>query len=692
MKNAENEAEVQIAPRNAENEAEAGKVMSRTMSLATSHPMGGSSGQLSCRTKAVLTAPTLGFYALRYVKLGYMKKFYTDDYPRASLSVLSTFLILSTLLDLIFDPTLAGWTDGLRSVFGRDWGRRKPFLFVASFLVTISYAMAFAPPASFSAKAQEDSEAWFAANGNTATAPVFNSVASAVWFGIFHIAVKVFSDAIFEIPHGALLVEVTHDGKERTSVWSWREIFLCFGILVGMVVPIIGENECSSSPETGCYSYLMISLAVGLIFTISTLFLCWDIKERPASNVPGPVEALVPSIVGCFSNFPYMILLISDLVEGFGANLPLLVLPYVVDWVVGPQAATDLVGSPGMLFAACVVVHMVVRLPVTFVWKWAAGRFGKYHTFLAFNIMYGVYMFAFLAVTKGQALLSIILCGLWGIAYGGHWLLLDLCSDVIDYDELVTGRRREGQFTMARDLVPKICEIPADALPFLLMSYFQYNPDLAEQPEEVQWIIRGSFSIVPGLAGLLGTVVLFWFTLRTNEQHEQIINGIIDHQAGLSVTDPLTGLLLPPIKPLSDGSVEYSGSIVGAQEIKILEHFFASEIAWACDSQNVGRLKIKPLIYLVISLLLVIPGVFLTIEGWPALSNGESSWAPVGIILLGFAFIGSVFSAERIRQGIKAHGCVQLKDLEVMKAIHQSRGRIPGGQKVAPEEKVQEKE
>ena len=40
-----------------------------------------------------------------------------------------------------------------------------------------------------------------------------------------------------------------------------------------------------------------------------------------------------------------------------------------------------------------------------------------------------------------------------------------------DYDELVTGQRREGQFTMARELVPKICEIPADALPFLLMSF-----------------------------------------------------------------------------------------------------------------------------------------------------------------------------------------------------------------------------
>lgn len=176
--------------------------------------------------------------------------------------------------------------------------------------------MAFSPPASFSQAAQEESVAWFAANGqDAADAPVFNSVASAVWYGIFHIAVKVFSDAIFEIPHGALLVELTHNGKERTSLWSWREIFVCFGILAGMVVPIIGESECSSSPDTGCYTYLLISLVFGVIFTLSTLFLCWDVKERPSSNVPGQVESLVPGLVGCFSNFPFMILLVSDLVE-----------------------------------------------------------------------------------------------------------------------------------------------------------------------------------------------------------------------------------------------------------------------------------------------------------------------------------------------------------------------------------------
>ena len=70
--------------------------------------------------------------------------------------------------------------------------------------------------------------------------------------------------------------------------------------------------------------------------------------------------------MGCLSNYPFFILppglliglegsriaalaaksrLLSDVVEGFGANLPLLVLPYVLDWIVGKEAAEELVGS-----------------------------------------------------------------------------------------------------------------------------------------------------------------------------------------------------------------------------------------------------------------------------------------------------------------------------------------------------------
>lgn len=645
-------------------------------------------GALSFRTKMTATFPVLAYGALRYFKTGYMKKFYTDDYPRASLSILSTFLIISTLLDLAWDPTLAALTDGTRTVCGRDYGRRKPFLFVASFIVCLFYCLAFAPPVSLSANAQRDSEIWYIENGNSGEkAPIFNSIAAAVWFGIFHILVKVVADATQDIPHGALLVELTPDGKERTNVWSWMEFWGCIGILSGMSLPLLGESNCASSAETGCYEYLFIALGLGLLFMVSNLHLCWHVKERPTKDLVDEAEGFVPSIVGCLSNYPFFILLLSDVVEGFGANLPLLVLPYVVDWIVGKEAAEDFVGSVGTLTALGAGVHMLVRVPMNFFWRWAAGRFGKYRTYMAYELLYGCHMFLFLFVSKGTALLGVILCGTWGMAYAGHWLLYDLVSDVADYDELLTGQRREGQLTMARELVPKICEIPADSLPFLLMGYYGYNPDLLEQNESVKWVIKGSISVLPGTAGLLGTFALCFFTLRKKDQHEKIIRGLQRHQAGLVTTDPLTGLRLPPIKREA-GAVEFEGSTTGRDQVILLDHFFASEVSWAHHSGDLGKLKVKPVIFLVLSLLLGIPGFWFTLEGWASLSEGHSSIAPVGIILIDFAAIGFLFSLARLRQALRAPRIISKKDLEVMVAIHQSRGRIPGGIKALDEDQA----
>ncbi|OLP82425.1 hypothetical protein AK812_SmicGene36920 [Symbiodinium microadriaticum] len=64
-------------------------------------------GELSCWTKTMATASTFGIFAFRYFKTGYMKIFYTDDYPRASLSVMSAALVFSTLLSLFVEPLLA---------------------------------------------------------------------------------------------------------------------------------------------------------------------------------------------------------------------------------------------------------------------------------------------------------------------------------------------------------------------------------------------------------------------------------------------------------------------------------------------------------------------------------------------------------------------------------------------------------
>ena len=41
----------------------------------------------------------------------------------------------------------------------------------------------------------------------------------------------------------------------------------------------------------------------------------------------------------------------------------------------------------GMLFAVGVAVHMAVRVPCNFLWRWAAGRFGKYPTYMCLDLV-----------------------------------------------------------------------------------------------------------------------------------------------------------------------------------------------------------------------------------------------------------------------------------------------------------------
>ena len=42
--------------------------------------------------------------------------------------------------------------------------------------------------------------------------------------------------------------------------------------------------------------------------------------------------------------------------------------------------------------------------------------------------------------------LTLVLSASWGFAYGGQWLLKDILTSVIDYDEFLTGERREAQY------------------------------------------------------------------------------------------------------------------------------------------------------------------------------------------------------------------------------------------------------
>jgi GPH family glycoside/pentoside/hexuronide:cation symporter len=88
-----------------------------------------------------------------------------------------------------------------------------------------------------------------------------------------------------------------------------------------------------------------------------------------------------------------------------------------------------------------------------------------------------------------------------GIAFGAGFLLVPaMQADVIDYDELYTGQRREAQFTAFWAMVPKLVGIPGAALPIALLAMIGYVPN-QEQTPQVLLGLRILYALVPASFG-----------------------------------------------------------------------------------------------------------------------------------------------------------------------------------------------
>ena len=117
-------------------------------------------------------------------------------------------------------------------------------------------------------------------------------------------------------------------------------------------------------------------------------------------------------------------------------------------------------------------------------------------------------------------------------------------ADVIDYDELHTGQRREAQFTAFWAMVPKLVAIPGAALPIAVLGMLGYVPN-ADQTPEVLIGIRVLYALVPaGFAALAGSAGAPVSAEPTGAP--AIRAGIDAHRRGEAAIDPLTGRVVPP--------------------------------------------------------------------------------------------------------------------------------------------------
>jgi GPH family glycoside/pentoside/hexuronide:cation symporter len=139
-------------------------------------------------------------------------------------------------------------------------------------------------------------------------------------------------------------------------------------------------------------------------------------------------------------------------------------------------------------------------------------------------------------------------------------------ADVIDYDELHTGKRREAQYSSFWAMLPKFVAIPSAAIPIAVLATLGYVPNV-EQTPQVVLAIKAIFALTPALCSALAFLFARRFSIDART-HAEILAGIVRHRRGEPALDPLTGRLLQP--PNARAIDEASGWF--------LDHFSAGEL------------------------------------------------------------------------------------------------------------------
>jgi glycoside/pentoside/hexuronide:cation symporter, GPH family len=341
---------------------------------------------------------------------------------------LGFILIIPRLWDAISDPIIGHISDNTRT----RWGRRRPYLLLGGILVAVTFVVMWWIPKG------EMVQTWFPTD---ASYHAFQLVYILVTLLLFFTAVN-----IFEIPHGALGMEMTTDSHARTRLFSAKSFV---GNLFAMSTPwlfAIASMEIFKGPggnEADGMRYVSIMIAAILI----PLSFWWFFKLREPGFTKVKKQEKTHfwkdmKLVVSNRNFVMLTLTVFTLAMGF--NFVQLLGSYIpIFYVFGGDkvAGATMLGINGTVWA---ITGVLAVFPL----NWISPKLGKRSTLIIAMVL------------MSMAQLSKIVC------YNPHYPYLiliptvllsagmlffftlgsSMVGDICDEDELNTGKRSEGSY------------------------------------------------------------------------------------------------------------------------------------------------------------------------------------------------------------------------------------------------------
>lgn len=121
----------------------------------------------------------------------------------------------------------------------------------------------------------------------------------------------------------------------------------------------------------------------------------------------------------------------------------------------------------------------------------------------------------------GDAFIYGVLVFLSGTGFGaGLALPSSIQADVIDYDQVLTGQRREGRYIGLWSIAKKLSAALGIGIGLLLLGNAGYSPNMAQEDSTVM-MLRVLYALVPCLCNIIAILIICFYPI-TEKKHAQI--------------------------------------------------------------------------------------------------------------------------------------------------------------------------
>jgi GPH family glycoside/pentoside/hexuronide:cation symporter len=305
--------------------------------------------------------------------------------------------------------------------------------------------------------------------------------------------------------YSSLLPEVSESEAERNHLQISSSLFGLLGTLLGFLIPDLFRPKTGAAPSFFPLQIAMVVVGVtGMLLILATTF---KVKERlEFTQLDKPLK-LKDQIRYTFTSKSFLVLVAQNFMSILVSSLVTGSLFYLADYVVKMNT---------ILLLAFIFIPLIGGVPITNLIRQKVGLLRAQQLLL---MIAGVGLVSVVIVPTALIPACLVLAG-FGLS-GPQTLTNILFAEVADEDELRSGVRREGAFFGINAMITKPAQSLAFAVPPFILEATHFvtreannNLIFLNQPASAVFGIKVFVGLIPGIAMLLGALLLFWFPLQ----------------------------------------------------------------------------------------------------------------------------------------------------------------------------------